>query len=156
MQDPNVARAAHRVAACALVRGNEGRRILLVRHRLRGWEIPGGHVEEGEELMAALQREVAEETGLHISVGPLAGVYFNAQQPPTLIFGFLAEAACGQLQSSAESPEVGWFPRQQVLDLISHPVLRDRVGDLLEFSGHIVYRAYRTGPYVILDERTLS
>ena len=155
MQDPDVTRAAHRVAACALVRDSEGR-VLLVRHRLRGWDIPGGHVEAGEDLLAALQREVAEETGFRISVGPLAGVYCSVGEPSLLILCFLAQPASGALLCSAESPEVGWFPPDRVLELVSHPVLRDRIRDLLEFSGHIVYRAYQTGPYVILDERTLS
>jgi ADP-ribose pyrophosphatase YjhB (NUDIX family) len=155
VQDPDVTRAAHRLAACALVKDGEGR-ILLVRHRLRGWDIPGGHVEAGEHLIAALQREVAEETGLRISVGPLAGVYCNVGPPSTLILCFLARPAHGELQSSAEAPEVGWFRQERVLELVSHPVLRDRARDLLQFSGRIVYRAYRTGPYEILDERTLS
>ncbi len=33
------------------------------------WEFPGGKVEEGESLQAALQREIKEELGLDIEVG---------------------------------------------------------------------------------------
>jgi 8-oxo-dGTP diphosphatase len=53
-------------------------RVLLVLRRqppLQGhWSLPGGAVEVGETLAAAVQREVYEETGLVVEVGPLVEV----------------------------------------------------------------------------------
>lgn len=38
-------------------------RFVLARHEDRGWEIPGGHVEEDESPAQAARREFAEEIG---------------------------------------------------------------------------------------------
>lgn len=40
--------------------------LVLVNNRHRGWEIPGGHIDEGEDLSQALVREVLEEGGVVI------------------------------------------------------------------------------------------
>src|SRR5215204_2107248 len=52
--------------------------VLLVRRRqppLAGeWSLPGGAVELGETLEQAVIREVFEETGLHVRVGPVVEV----------------------------------------------------------------------------------
>jgi 8-oxo-dGTP diphosphatase len=63
------------VAVGAVIR--RGDEILLIR-RARGaavgqWAIPGGRVEFGEGLKAAVAREVLEETGLDITVGRFLG-----------------------------------------------------------------------------------
>lgn len=42
-------------------------KLLFVRHRDRGWDLPGGHVEAGESFEVALQRELLEEAAAVIS-----------------------------------------------------------------------------------------
>ncbi|MEB6335338.1 nucleotide triphosphate diphosphatase NUDT15 [Serratia rhizosphaerae] len=43
------------------------------------WSIPGGHLEAGESFERCAQREVAEETGLHIATPQFVGVCNNLQ-----------------------------------------------------------------------------
>jgi ADP-ribose pyrophosphatase YjhB (NUDIX family) len=59
-------------------------RVLLVRHGYRpGWHFPGGGVERGEEIEAALAREVLEETGAIIThPAELIGVYSHFHEYP--------------------------------------------------------------------------
>ncbi len=149
----------HIVAVAGLVRDAEGR-VLMIRSPRRDWEFPGGQVEEGEDLVTALQREVLEETGITVSVGKLAGVYSNVKSH-IVMFDFLCEFVSGELQTSAESPAVEWVIESEALERIIRPVIRDRMRDMLEFTGEVIYRAYEFDAgkvyteYVVHCERTI-
>lgn len=132
----------------------------MIRSPRRDWEFPGGQVEEGEDLVTALQREVWEETGITVAVGRLAGVYSNVKSR-IVMFDFLCELVSGELQTSAESPAVDWVEPGEALDRIIRPVIRDRMRDMLEFTGEVIYRAYEFDAgkvyteYVVHQERTI-
>jgi 8-oxo-dGTP diphosphatase len=56
-----------------------GGRVVLIRRGvepLKGqWSLPGGAVELGETLEASIAREIQEETGLEVEVGPVIEVF---------------------------------------------------------------------------------
>ena len=56
-----------------------GGRVLLIKRRfepLAGrWSLPGGALEVGETLAGGLAREMKEETGLDVEVGPVVDVF---------------------------------------------------------------------------------
>ena len=56
-----------------------GGRVLLIKRRfepLAGrWSLPGGALEVGETLAEGLAREMKEETGLDVEVGPVVDVF---------------------------------------------------------------------------------
>ena len=58
-----------------------GGRVFLIKHSyVDGWHLPGGGVETGETLLAALGRELAEEGNITMTTPPvLHGVFFNGR-----------------------------------------------------------------------------
>jgi len=67
------------VAAHALIE-KDGKFLVLHRSRIDGympgfWDIPGGTIEFGEDIINALIREINEETGLKVEVGKIISAY---------------------------------------------------------------------------------
>jgi len=101
--------------------------LLLVRRGMpphQGlWSLPGGAVELGEELPAALEREILEECGISIQVGPIAGVFdaiFRDQdgrvQYHYVLIDFLADYLAGELIAGSDASEAIWTPLAESLN----------------------------------------
>lgn len=141
----------HIVAVSGLISHQDGN-ILLIKSPRRGWEFPGGQVEEGENIIDALIREVQEETGINASIGSLVGIYSNIKSPTKVMFGFLGDYISGELETSDESLETIWISRQSALQHITNPAVSDRMKDMVDFSGRVIYRVYTTNPYQIYHQ----
>jgi ADP-ribose pyrophosphatase YjhB (NUDIX family) len=93
---------------CADARG----RVLLCRNHRGEWELPGGRPQREEVFSDTLRRELREETGLEIEVGPLLGVRALEAVPGRWvdIVAFACELAepAAQLQVSDEHSEVAF------------------------------------------------
>ena len=57
----------HTVGALCLIE-HEGRLLMLDQLHRKGWTLPGGLLNRGEDAATAVTREVAEETGLRVEV----------------------------------------------------------------------------------------
>jgi 8-oxo-dGTP diphosphatase len=142
------------IVGCLVRRAND--EVLLIRHQRRGWEVPQGHVEEGENLIEALHREVREESGVSVELGPLAALWSKLTAPPALIFTFLGRYRSGELAASGDSLEACWFSPAEALDLVSDPVMRERLSVLLSYNGSVRYLSYTTRPFNSRLEKDLS
>jgi 8-oxo-dGTP diphosphatase len=116
--------------------------------RSLGWEPPGGQVERGEDLLTALQREIAEESGCQVEVGRLAGVYSNTGPLGIVMFTFLCTHTGGEPCAGHECLDAGWFTPDEALRLVTHPAQAAKLRDALvaEDTSGVLYRAYRTTP----------
>ncbi|GEL77416.1 NUDIX hydrolase [Tenuibacillus multivorans] len=127
----------HIVSAAAIVLNNK-KEILLIKGPRRGWEMPGGQVEEGESLKDAAIRETKEESGIDIEVTKFCGIFQNVEQ---LICNtlFLGKAIGGEPTTSPESLEVGFFPIKQALDMVTWKNFRERIEYCLDENTQPFY-----------------
>ena len=140
----------HIVAVMGIVRNSKGQ-ILLVQSPRRGWEPPGGQVENGEDILKALEREILEESGIEAKAGKLLAVYSNVTSQPTkLMMTFEASSVGGRLRTSAESVDVGWFSPEEAVEKVEHPAQKHKLQDALMNSEGVIYRVYGTNPYKLL------
>lgn len=71
------------VGIAAAARTADGRLLLIRRGDSGQWALPGGTLEWGEQLRAAITREVWEETGARVlSLGEVLGVYSAPERDP--------------------------------------------------------------------------
>ncbi|TAK13666.1 MAG: NUDIX domain-containing protein [Anaerolineae bacterium] len=83
----------------------------------------GGHIEQGESVMAAARREFQEETGLELSSAHLAAVVMIDTGEPIGIsmHVFQATAQPGELKPSAEGT-LEWVPFEEIFN---RPLVED-------------------------------
>ena len=87
------------------------------------WSIPGGKVEHGESLMAALKREILEETGVMIRPIGLIDIFEALPRSPKdrhfIMVDYVAEWTSGEVEAGDDAVEAGFFPYDEALSRLA-------------------------------------
>lgn len=103
----------------------DGSRVVLVRRGsepLAGeWSLPGGAVEIGETLTDCVVREMREETGLDVEVGPVIEVFDRITRDDQghvqyhyVLVDYLCSAVTGTLQAGSDVDAAVWADESEL------------------------------------------
>ncbi|GGS97385.1 NUDIX hydrolase [Streptomyces toxytricini] len=118
--------------AGAVVR-EDGRLLAIQRADNGTWELPGGVLELTESPEDGVRREVLEETGIHVAVDELTGVYKNTTRGVVALV-FRCKPTGGTERTSDESTAVAWLTPDEVADRMAE-VFAVRLLDALDGAG---------------------
>jgi 8-oxo-dGTP diphosphatase len=144
----------HFVAVGGFVTNNYNE-VLLVKSPWRGWEFPGGMVEQGESLQEALVREIIEESGIKATINGIIGIYKNIENDIVNI-DFRCTFESGELSTSEESVEVGWFSIDDAKKMITYPLYISRFSNMIAYNSKVYCNAFRNNPFSFTDIIELS
>lgn len=130
----NMTPPKHIVSAAAIVL-NDRNELLLIKGPRRGWEMPGGQVEEGESIQQAAVRETKEESGIEIEIIKFCGIFQNVERSICNTL-FLGRVIGGKPTTSPESLEVGFFPIKKALEMVKITNFRQRIEYCLDENTH--------------------
>jgi 8-oxo-dGTP diphosphatase len=95
--------------------------VLLIKNDM-GWDLPGGHIKESENIISGLMREVFEETGLSLSSEDIVSLNMKHKNKKF----FCGEFGTDDVTLSKEHYEYGFYTLEEILkmDNISKPYKR--------------------------------
>src|SRR5699024_4523117 len=108
----------HSVSVAGAVIREDGRMLVIKRRDNGNWEPPGGVLELDETPEEGVVREVLEETGIHVEVDQLTGVYKNMTRGIVALV-FRCKLSSGVELTTSESMAVEWRSEEHTSELQS-------------------------------------
>ena len=116
------------VLAAGVVVFHTGKRVLLVhRPKYDDWSFPKGKLDPGEHVTTAAVREVAEETGVDVRLGPPLGGqrYPNGNGRMKSVSYWVGRPVgdhdIGSYVVNEEIDDVRWVPYDEAMELLTYP-----------------------------------
>lgn len=136
---------SHTVGSLCFIE-HEGRLLMLRQLHRRGWTLPGGLVDRGEDAQQAAVREVEEETGLRIRVGQPLTVVLDPRTRRVDVLFHVPVRARPAVAPASEAVQAAWLtPAEAVpVDEATASALAaftqardgaDRTGEVLAAAG---------------------
>ncbi|GAA1698677.1 NUDIX hydrolase [Microbacterium sediminicola] len=128
--------------------------LLILRTQYRDISLPKGKVDPGETLAETAVREIQEETGIRVALGPSLGMstYHMPSKREKIVYYWAAEVSDAALKASTFSPNkeiaaLHWVSVKKARKKLSYPIdheILDRFVELRD-AGHL-----RTFPLIAL------
>ena len=115
----------------AIVLNGDGKMLAIRRsstdtRRPLQWDLPGGHLEDNEEMIAGIKREIKEETGLSVSNVHAIYAYseprsWDGGESNVVFITYIAHASSSEVTLSFEHDKAEWLNIEDALELYKYP-----------------------------------
>lgn len=101
----------------ALIKNAQGKILLIEYIDTKTWSLPGGCLEEGEDWLSSLQREIHEETNLEVVKAAVCAVQFTQRgESPKYCIYFKTEVKTftGLSSEDPKKKRLAWVSKKKI------------------------------------------
>ena len=133
---------------------NAAHQVLMVNHPTRGWEMPGGILDKGENIMESIQRQLDKQWKLKLIRNPGDTLFITLDEikslPKTkIIFDFRCSIVGDQSIEGEALESMKWVDRSELISLSLSEIMKMRIDNYLEFNRAVLYTSYMREPFEV-------
>ena len=131
----------HTLGAGALITNEHNQVLMIKEHGMKGYKLPGGHIELGEGIEESVVRETFEETGIEAKFVSVVGMatrhpYQFGKSNLYFVCHLVAQTQEIEIQDTDEIAEAKWVDiREFINDMSNFPFNRHMVESLVGKRG---------------------